>query len=320
MECYHPRLMRIVIVGAGGVGGYFGGRLAEAGADVVFLARGAHLDALRTHGLRILSPRGDAHIPRVQATDNPATIRDAGAVLFAVKLYDAAAAAPLLKQLVTNGAPDAVVIPLQNGVEGADIVNAAVGRTHTAGGTCYVSAVIAEPGVIKHTAMDHLFFGELDRTRSPRLTRLLDICRRATFECTLSDDIQVDVWTKFVRLSVFAGMTSVTRAPIGVTVGDPELLAMLKNAVAEAMAVARAKGIRVPDSTVEDAAKAFQALPPQTKASMLEDLERGRRLELPWLSGAVVRLGREVGVPTPVHSFINAVLTPYVSSALARSG
>jgi 2-dehydropantoate 2-reductase len=304
--------MRIAIVGAGGVGGYFGGRLAQAGGDVVFLARGAHLDALRSRGLRIISPKGDAHVPRVNATDDPAAIRGTDVVLFAVKLYDAHAAAQLLPQLVRSGAPEAVVIPLQNGVEGVDIVSPAVGREHTAGGTCYVSAVIAEPGVIRHTAMDHLIFGELDRIRTPRLQRLLEICRQANFQSTLSDDIQVDIWTKFVRLSVFSGMTTVTRSPIGVIVDDPELLRLLKEGIAEGLAVAHAKGIEVPDAMMAESTKAYQALPPQAKASMLEDIERGRRLELPWLSGAVVRFGRELGVPTPVHGFINAVLRPHV--------
>ena len=308
--------MRIAIVGAGGVGGYFGGRLADAGADVVFLARGAHLDALRTRGLRIVSPKGDVHLPRVNATDDADSIRGADVVFFAVKLYDAETASRALSVLVEHGSPDAVVIPLQNGVEGVDIVSGAVGHAHTAGGTCYVSAVIAEPGVIRHTAMEQLIFGELDRTKSPRLTRLLDICRGARFQSMLSDDIQVDIWTKFVRLSVFAGMTCVTRAPIGVTVRHPELFEMLNAAVAEGLAVAHANGIQVPPSTVADVAEAYRALPPEAKASMLEDLERGRRLELPWLSGAVVRLGREVGVPTPIHSFISAVLTPYVNGAL----
>ena len=320
--------MRIVIVGAGGVGGYFGGRLAEAGADVTFLARGAHLNALRTRGLRIVSPKGDAHITSVSATDDPAAIRGADVVLFAVKLYDAEAATHLLPQLVANGTPDAVVIPLQNGVEGVDIVSRAVGRAHTAGGTCYVSAVIAEPGVIKHTAMDRLIFGELDPMRAVhservegRLTRLLDACRQASFQSTFSDDIQADIWTKFVRLSVLSGLTTVTRAPLGVTVNDPDLLAMLKQAIAEGMAVAHAKGVQVPSSTVDDVVKAYAALPPQTKSSMLEDLERGRRLELPWLSGAVVRIGRELGVPTPIHAFINAVLKPHVNglSSIATS-
>ena len=305
------------------MGGYFGGRLAEAGADVTFLARGAHLDALRTRGLRIVSPKGDAHIPGINATSDPAAIRGVDVVLFAVKLYDAETAAAVLPQLVKNGTADAVVIPLQNGVEGVDIVSRAVGPTHTAGGTCYVSAVIAEPGVIKHTAMDHLLFGELDPARAARperaegrLSRLLDVCRGASFQSTLSDDIQADIWTKFVRLSVLSGLTTVTRAPLGVTVNDPELLAMLKQAISEGMAVAHAKGVRVPSSTVDDVVKAYAALPPQTKSSMLEDLERGRRLELPWLSGAVVRIGRELGVPTPIHAFINAVLKPWVNGSL----
>ena len=175
-----------------------------------------------------------------------------------------------------------------------------------------MSAVIAEPGVIKHTAMDHLIFGMPDGSRSPQLDALLDACRPAGFQATLSQDITVDIWTKFVRLSVFSGMTAVTRGPIGVIVNDPELLEMLRGAVREAMAVAHAKGIAVPHTIDDDVTAAYQRLPPQTKASMLEDLERGRPIELPWLSGAVVRLGREVGVPTPIHGFITTVLKPYV--------
>ena len=307
--------MRIAIVGAGGVGGYFGGRLAEAGADVVFLARGPHLHALRTRGLRIVSPKGDAHITSINATDDPAAIRGADVVFFAVKLYDAEAASQVLPRLVESGGPETVVIPLQNGVEGTDIVSRAVGRDHTAGGTCYVSAVIAEPGVITHTAMDHLIFGEIDRVRSPRLMSLCDACRAASFQSTLSDDIQADIWTKFVRLSAFSGMTAVTRSPIGTIVNDPDLFTLLQKAVAEGMAVAQARGVHVPSSTVDDVAEAYRALPPLAKASMLEDLERGRRLELPWLSGAVVRIGQEVGVPTPTHGFISAVLKPHVNGS-----
>jgi len=301
--------MRIAVVGTGGVGGYFGGRLAAAGADVAFIARGAHLEALRTRGLQIRSPKGDVHVPRVTATDDPAAIGPVDIVMFTVKLYDTAAAVSMLPPLV---GPDTVVLPFQNGVDGVDIVKHAVGPDHAAGGTCYVSAVIAEPGVIKHTAMDHLIFGELDGRRSPRLERLLEACRRTNFQSTLSDRIEVDIWTKFTRLSVLSGLTAVTRSPLGVIVQDPDLFAMLKAAVAEALAVAHAKGVPVAGDMVDDVARAYQKLPPQTKSSMLEDLERGRRLELPWLSGAVARIGREVGVPTPTHSFIAAVLKPFV--------
>jgi 2-dehydropantoate 2-reductase len=301
--------MRIAVVGAGGVGGYFGGRLAAAGADVAFLARGAHLEAMRTRGLRITSPKGDLHLSRVTAESDPAAIGRADIVFFAVKLYDTESALALLPPLV---GPKTMVIGFQNGVETVASLTRAVGAAHTAGGVSYVSAVIAEPGVIKHTAMDHLIFGMPDGSRSAALDALLELCKPAGFQSTLSPDITVEIWTKFVRLSVFSGMTAVTRGPIGPIVNDPDLLEMLKAAVRETLAVAHAKGVNVISSIDEDVARAYKALPPQAKASMLEDLERGRRIELPWLSGAVVRIGREVGVPTPIHGFITTVLKPYI--------
>jgi len=233
-------------------------------------------------------------------------------VLFAVKLYDTATAVVSLPPLI--GA-DTVVLPLQNGVDSVGMIERAVGRRHAAGGTCYVSAVIAEPGAIRHTAMDHLIVGEIDGTRSARLEAFLRACEPAGFRTTLSADILVEIWTKFVRLSVLSGMTAVTRSPLGVTCADPDLFAMLKEAVREALAVAHAKGIAVPPTAVDDVARMSAALPPQTKSSMLEDVERGRRLELPWLSGAIVRIGEEVGVPTPIHRFIAAVLKPFVNGS-----
>jgi 2-dehydropantoate 2-reductase len=306
--------MRVAVVGSGGVGGYFGGRLAAAGADVTFLARGAHLEAMRARGLRIDSPKGNVHLPRVNAESDPAVVGPADIVFFAVKLYDTEAALALLPPLL---GPGTLVVGFQNGVETVGTLTRAVGAAHTAGGVSYVSAVIAEPGVIRHTAMDHLIFGMPDGSPSPPLEALLEACKPAGFQATLSQDITVEIWTKFVRLSVFSGMTAVTRAPLGVIVNDPELLEMLKAAVRETLAVARAKGVAVAGTIDEDVATAYKALPPQTKASMLEDLERGRRIELPWLSGAVARLGRELGVPTPIHGFIATVLKPYVNGTLA---
>jgi 2-dehydropantoate 2-reductase len=305
--------MRIAIVGAGGVGGYFGGRLAAAGADVAFLARGAHLEALRTRGLRITSPKGDLHLPSVNAESDPAAVGPVDVAFFAVKLYDTDGALAMLPPLV---GPDTIVVGFQNGVETIASLTRAVGVPHTAGGVSYVSAVIAEPGVIKHTAMDHLIFGMPDGSRSLQLEALLEACRPAGFQATLSPDITVDIWTKFVRLSVFSGMTAVTRSPIGAIVNDPELLEMLKAAVRETLAVAHAKDVAVASAIDEDVAAAYKALPPQAKASMLEDLERGRRIELPWLSCAVARIGREVGVSTPIHTFINAVLKPHVNGKI----
>ncbi|HEV3141596.1 MAG TPA: ketopantoate reductase C-terminal domain-containing protein, partial [Vicinamibacterales bacterium] len=188
----------------------------------------------------------------------------------------------------------------------------AIGRSHTAGGTCYVTAVIAEPGVIRHTVMDSLIFGELDGSRSTRLQRLLDACAGTGFKATVSDRIDVDIWSKFVRLSVFSGMTAVTRCSIGPIAADAEVFGMLKAALREAHAVARAKGVEVPDSIIADVEKAYSTMAPEAKSSMLQDLERGRRLELPWLSGAIVRLGQEVGVDTPTHRFIATALKPHV--------
>jgi len=302
--------MRIAIIGAGGVGGYFGARLAEAGAEVSFIARGAHLAAMRRNGLRLASPKGNLHLARVNATDDPSTIDRVDAVLLTVKMYDLEPAAASLDPLL---GPDTVVITLQNGVEAVDIVSRHVGRHRVAGGVAYISAVIDEPGVIKHTAMDSLIFGELDGRRSERLSRLEQACLAAGFSARVSDAIQQDLWAKFARLSVFSGMTAVTRSTMGVLRSDPELYAMLKAACEETIRVGRAHGVALPDSVMTEIVAMVESLPFQAKASMLEDLERGKRLELPWLSGGVVRLGEAASVPTPIHRFIATVLKPHVN-------
>jgi 2-dehydropantoate 2-reductase len=301
--------MRIVIIGAGGVGGYFGARLIASGEDVTFVARGAHLEALRTNGLRLESPKGNLHLPQVNATSDVHAAGQADVVLLTVKMYDIESAAATLAPLI---GPDTVVVTLQNGVEAVDIVAQQVGREHVAGGVAYVAAVIAEPGLIRHTSLDALIFGELDGRRSERLAALEAAGQRAGFSARVSDHIDVDLWSKFSRLSVFSGMTAVTRSPMGVLRSDPELLALLQAACEETALVARARGITLPDALMQDIMRMVEELPYHAKSSMLEDLERGRRLELPWLSGAVVRLGRESGILTPIHAFIAAVLKPHV--------
>lgn len=305
--------MRIAIIGAGGVGGYFGARLQTSGADVAFVARGAHLHALNTTGLRLLSPKGDLHLSRVAATDSPNTIGPVDVVLVTVKMYDLETAAAALAPLV--GANTAV-ITLQNGVEAVDIVGQHVGRAHVVGGVAYVAAVIDAPGVIRHTSLDSLIFGELDGHRSQRLTTFEAACRGAGFGARVSEQIEVDLWAKFARLSVFSGMTAVTRSPMGILRSDPELRAMLVAACEETIAVGRARGVKLPDTLMGEILQMVDGLPSHAKASMLEDLERGRRLELPWLSGAVVRLGRAAGVATPIHAFIATVLKPLVNGPL----
>jgi 2-dehydropantoate 2-reductase len=302
--------MRIAILGSGGVGGYFGGRLAETGADVTFIARGAHLAALRERGLRIDSPQGNHQVARVQATDDPASVGPVDIVFFTVKLYDTEEATRMLPPLI---GPGTLVVPFQNGVDSVDALTRAVGRGHVAGGTAYVAAVIAEPGLIRHTAMGSLIFGPLDGGGSPLLDRLVEACRLAGFGVTLSDHIMVDIWAKFARLTVFSGMTALTRCPMGPLREDPDLLAMMRAALLESIAVARAKGVPLPKQAFEEMDAAMGTLPPNAKSSMLEDLERGRRLELPWLSGTVVRIGQEVEVDTPVHRFITTALKPLVN-------
>ena len=303
--------MRIAILGSGGVGGYFGGRLAAAGSDVSFVARGAHLDALRERGLRILSAQGDIHLPTVRATDDPTTIGPVDLVFFTVKQYDTETALQTLRPLV---GPHTLVVPFQNGVDAVDTLVGAVGRDHVAGGTTYVSAVISEPGTIRHTAMGRLAFGPLDGRRLFALETLRDACAHAGIEAILSDRIIVDIWAKFVRLTVLSGMTCIARSPIGVVRNDPDLRAMTEAATRESIAVARAKVIALPLTIYDDTLAGLWALPERTKSSMLEDLERGRRIELPWLSGALVRIGKDVGVDTPTHRLIVALLAPHVKN------
>jgi 2-dehydropantoate 2-reductase len=297
--------MRIAILGSGGVGGYFGGRLAAAGTDITFIARGAHLAAMREKGLRIDRPDGPIHVPKVNATDDPASVGPVDIVFFAVKLYDTESAIAALPPLI---GPDTIVIPFQNGVDSVDQLTRAVGKAHVVGGTTYVSAVISEPGVIRYTAMGRLVFGPISGPPPALLNELHEVCQKAGVEATLSQRISVDIWAKFVRLTAFSGMTSIARSPIGVIRTDPELRALMETALHESIHVARSKQIPVAHSIFNDSVSSLDALPAHTKASMLEDLERGRPLELPWLSGAVVRIGQQVGVDTPTHRLIVSLL------------
>jgi 2-dehydropantoate 2-reductase len=309
------RPMRIAIFGSGGVGGYFGGRLAAAGADVCFVARGAHLAALRANGLRLESPNGNLHLPRVTATDDPQSVGPVDVVLFTVKLYDTAAAVSRLPPLI---GPDTVVIPFQNGVESVDTLSKTIDRAHLAGGTAYIQASIAEPGVIRHIALDRIIFGELDGVRSARLEQLHARCIDAGLTATQSDDITAEIWSKFVHLTVLSGLTAVTRCSVGPIRDDPDLLAMWQAALVETIAVARGKHINLPRSLFDDLVVFVHQLPAQFRSSMLEDLEHRRRLELPWLSGAVVRMGRALDIDTPIHRFITTVLGPHVNGRGGR--
>jgi len=300
--------MRIAVFGAGGVGGYFGGRLAATGNDVTFIARGAHLAALRDRGLSIRSPLGDVQA-RASATDDPGTIGPVDIVFLAVKLYDTESVLKLLPPLL---GPKTLVVPFQNGVETVDTLTRAVGRAHVAGGTAYVAAVIAEPGVIRHTAMNAIVMGALDDSQVPALDEFVNTCKAAGIDASRSNRIVVDIWAKFARLAAFSGMTALVRSAIGPIREDPDLNAMMHKGVRETIAVARAKQIPLPHNLFDDIVAALDSVPPTTRSSMLEDLERGRPLELPWLSGAVVRIGQESGVDAPTHRLIVTLLRPHI--------
>jgi 2-dehydropantoate 2-reductase len=308
--------MKIAVFGSGGVGGYFGGRLAAAGEDVAFIARGAHLLALQQGGLAIESPLGDVRLPIVQATDRPQAIGPVDVVLFTVKLYDVDAAAASLGPLI---GPDTVVITLQNGVDAVDMVARHVGSHHVAGGAAYIVAVVDRPGHVRHTTAQQLVFGERDGRRSDRLVKFEEAGRRAGFQATASTDVEADLWVKFVRLASWSGMTAATRSSLGVLRDHPETFAMMVAAIEEVIAVGLAKGINLPADIMDSTMKLMLGFPHGSKSSQLEDLERGRRLELPWLSGAVVRIGRDVGVATPVHQFLTAILTPFVNGSPSAS-
>lgn len=301
--------MRIAVVGAGGVGGGFGAALAKAGADVTFVARGAHLAAMKRDGLKVLSPRGDTHLVPTQATDNPAEIGPVDVVLFCVKLWDVESAGEAIRPIV---GPDTAVIPLQNGIDAAERLIPILGKEAVMGGVAQISASIAAPGVIQQVGtFMRIVFGELDGTRSRRAEDFLALCHKAGFDATLSEQIVTELWMKFILLATNAGITAATRQPIGKLRDDPDIGPVMNDAFEEVIAVARAKGVPLPADALAKVMDFVSHAPPAMKASMALDLERGNRLELPWLSGKVVELGRQFGVPTPTHGMMYAMLKPY---------
>lgn len=307
--------MRILIIGAGGVGGYFGGRLAADGNDVVFAARGAHAEALRRDGLRVLSPVGDLHLQPVQLHEDAKRTGLVDIVLVTVKMYDLEDTAELIRPVLHF---DTAVIPFQNGVEAGDILKRKLGPRYVCGGVAYIGAGIEAPGVVRHTGtMARLLFGERDGSRSWRLETLLAACEGASIDATLSENIEGEIWRKFIFLAPFAGITCLARSPIGPIREQPEMWARFTAMVEEAAQVAAARGVQLPADIVAERLALVQGLPGQMKSSMLHDLEAGRRLELDWLTGAIVRLGAEAGVPTPASVGTVEAITSSVEARTA---
>lgn len=310
------KTVRIAIIGTGGVGGYFGARLAAAGEDVVFLARGPHLEAIRRHGIVVSSALGDARVFPAKASDDPGSLGTAALVIVAVKNWDtegAGAAAARLR------APGGEIVSFQNGVEAWDAL-ARIAGDPILGGVAYITASIESPGVIRHAGMiQRLAIGDFSGRRSETAERFVAACRRAGVDAAIPADIRHAIWEKFVFLTAFSAMTALARLPIGPIRASPGARSLLERGMQEAADVGRARGAPLaPDAAARQLALADR-LPADAVSSMLHDLTRGGRLEVAWLSGAVVRMGRELGIATPVHELASAVLELHADGAAPRS-
>ncbi len=301
--------MRIAIMGAGAVGGYFGGLLSLAGNDVTFIARGEHLRALQQNGLTLETPNGTLRVTNAHFVTEPAAVGACDVVLFAVKAYDIEAAAASLKPLVQAGA---AIVSVLNGVDHQDRIAAVVGAGRVLGGLALVSGVITAPGVIRYTSpMSALRFGESDGSMSARAIGFRDACVAAGFNAEVVADIRTAQWTKFVGLATNAVLTSLFRLPAGYIYHDAEIIPLARRGFEEVAAVARAQGIALPVDTAERALALHQSFPKTMYASMYHDVAKGKPMELDSLSGYIVRKGRELGVPTPVHEMAYLALKPY---------
>ena len=301
--------MRIAVMAAGAVGGYFGARLAAAGHDVHFVARGANLAAMRDCGLRLGSVLGDLHLPAPAVTEDPAAIGPVDVVLFAVKLWDTESAG---RQALPLVGPGTQLIPLMNGIDGPDLLDPVIGPEHVAAGSAYIAAVLSAPGVIAHTSpFARLVIGRRDGRKNAMLAAFAEAASAAGVDITLSDAIERERWQKFVFLAGLSGATAATRQPLGPLLADPDTRTLFRGLMEEVVAVGRARGVDLPADYAEDRMRFAATTPPGFKASMLHDLERGNRLELDWLAGTVVRLGRALDVPTPWNTAVHAILKPY---------
>jgi len=307
--------MKIAVMGSGGVGGFYGGRLAHAGYDVSFIARGAHLAAMREQGLTIENePQGNIHIPRVKVTDDPATIGVADVVLIAVKLWDTEAAALAVTPLV---GPNTAVVSPQNGVIKDDILRRAFGEAAVMGGVGYVAARISRPGVIHQTGtMQRFILGEYDGRRSTRVEALHEALLRAGIKAEISDDIRRTLWEKYVFLVGLSGSTTTMRSTIGPIRENPQTRAFLFDLMKETVAVGRAHGVNLPEDYAEQRLAFVDTMATDMTSSMHHDLNSGNPLEVPWLSGGLVQLGQEVSVPTPANRAVWDILALHAGGRL----
>jgi len=307
--------MRIAVVGAGGIGAPLGASLATAGHEVNFIARGAHLAAMRANGLRIEGDRGETLVRPVQASDDPATIGPVDVVLFCVKLWDVESAGAQIRPLIGG---ETAVIPLQNGIDASERLMPILGAPHVLGGVAVITGSIVAPGVVRQSGKHHrVTFGELDGRITPRAERIRDACQAAGIEIALSTDILRARWEKFIALVATSGLCALTRRSIGPLRDDPDISPLFEEAMQEVVDVGRASGVAFPPEVLDPWRAFIRGVPPDWTPSMAVDLRAGNRLELPWLAGKVVQIGREKGVPTPVNRMVYVALKPYANGAPA---
>jgi 2-dehydropantoate 2-reductase len=308
--------MKILVMGAGGVGGYFGARLQQGGNAVFFIARGRHLEALKKDGLTVKSPLGEARL-EVKASEDPKAAGIVDVVLFCVKLWDTEGAAAQLRAVV---GPQTIVIPFQNGVESIDRLKKVLPGDSIMGGSAYIGTRIASPGVIEHTGtMARIRFGVLVPSQRAAAERFLEACHQAGVNAELTEDIVSVNWEKFVFLVAMSSATAVARAPIGTVRADPDLRWLFEQAMRETFLLARSRGAKLPEDFVDKQLAFADSLPAEMRASLLHDLEAGSKLEAPWLCGAVARMSRESGLDAPVNHAVYAALKPFVGGSARKA-
>jgi 2-dehydropantoate 2-reductase len=305
--------MKIAVFGAGGVGGYLGGLLSQINHDVYFIARGEHLKAIQKSGLQIKSIHGDFHIQHAQATDNPHQVGQVDYVIAAVKHFQLQEAASLMKPLIGG---DTTIVPLQNGVNAHEILISALGSDGVVGGFTSIVSMIEAPGIIRQPSMmREVFVGELNRSRSDRCQRIVDAWADCGVEAVQPEDIFIPMWTKYLFIAAFGGVSSLAQVPSGGLLGCPESKALLVHAMEEIEVIARTKGINLAPEVVSNAVTKLERFESTTTSSMQRDVASGRLFELEAFSGTIIRLGREISVPTPVHEMLYALLKPQLIQA-----
>jgi 2-dehydropantoate 2-reductase len=306
--------MRIVVLGTGGVGGFFGGWLARAGEDVTFIARGEHLRAIKANGLKVDSTDGDFVIYPARATDDVSEVGETDLVILGVKAWQVPEAARAIKPIVDR---NTTVLPLQNGVDAVPQLLAELEDENIIGGLCRIVSFVVAPGHIRHAGFKpSIIIGELDNRRTERIVNIEQVFKRAGLEITIAGDIQVALWTKFLFIASFSGVGAMANAPAGTIRSDPKWRTQMTKAMEEIYALAHARGIKLPSDSVDNVMAAIDGLPADATSSMQRDIAAGKPSELDSQNGAVVRMARETGIEFPTHILIYETLVSRGSSRM----